>query len=325
VGSVHGPVISLRGVRVEPPPEADAGRAPLLDDVALDVFAGEVVLVVGRRGSGVTTLLDVAAGRRRCSRGRVEVAGRPAGLDPAALADVVAVLPSHAALFDHLTVRETVGLWACLHPAPHDPAEVLALADLEDVADRAVRTIGHAAQQRLQLAVTFVGGKPVVVCDEPAGGSAPGTTDVLARLLTRHRALGGTALVAGGPPDVLAPAVVAVADRVAVLRRGRVVAVASPAEVVERFVSYGAVEVVLADPAEAAALTSAVPGATFARVGDLTRVDLPDCAPDRLETLTGRLGSVVEVRHHDASLAHAVRRATADRRTPVAPLAREGR
>lgn len=327
-----GPAISVRGVQVLRP-RPDGAAVALLGDVEpgqdgtshgtgrgvdLEVDRGEVVVVTGRRGAGTTTLLAVLAGRSPCTRGRVEVFGiDPASAAPAVLAGVVAVLPAHAALFDHLTVAETTGLWAGLNADPRDPAEVLALAGLSATAGTLVRSLSHAARQRLLLAVTFVGRTPLVVCDEPAGGALPGTGDALAALLRRHREEGGTAVVAGGRPEVLDPAVVACADRVAVLRRGRVETVSPEADVIARFASHGAVSVLLDDAAEASALTSAVPGATFARVGHATRVEIPDYPPDRLQVLTDQLHSVVDLRRHDATLVDAVRRATADRRSPA--------
>jgi ABC-2 type transport system ATP-binding protein len=303
-------------VRSGPYPSSDlegAAAAVLLEGVDLDVRAGEVLAVVGRRGAGTSTLLSVLAGGTRPTEGSVRVLGRDPG------ADTVATLPSHAALFDHLTVEETLSLWAALRSRPGAGTdELLALADLTDAARVLVRGLAHGERQRLQLAVTFAGGAPVVVCDEPAGGAAPGTAPALAALLRRHRADGGTAVVAGGRPEVLdavdGARLLAACDRVAVLRRGRLVAVAPAREVVERFASHGGVTALVADAVEASSLAATLPGATFRRVGDLTRVDVPDVSPDRWTALASGLRTLREVHHHDASLADAVRRATADRR-----------
>lgn len=334
--TMAGPAVSARGVQVlRPGPDGapvallgDAGPRdrgagpgtgrPVARGVDLEVARGEVVVVTGRRGAGTTTLLGVLAGRVAPTQGRVSVLGiDPATVAADALDREVAVLPAHAALFEHLTVAETAGMWAGLHPDPRDPAGVLALAGLGAVAGDLVRSLDHAARQRLLLAVTFVGRTALVVCDEPAGGALPGTARTLAAFLRHHRDEGGTAVVAGGRPEVLDPAVVACADRVAVLRRGRLATVGPAGEVIARFASHGAVSVLLADTAEASALTSAVPGATFARVGEATRVEIPDCPPERLRVLTGQLRSVVDLRRHDATLVDAVRRATADRRPPA--------
>ncbi|MEZ0164914.1 ATP-binding cassette domain-containing protein [Kineococcus sp. LSe6-4] len=324
------PAVAALGVHVrsgpsrppDGPPTTDAttGTAPavLLDGVDLDVHRGEVLAVVGRRGAGTSTLLSVLSGRTRPSAGTVRVLGRDPGTGTD---DALATLPSQAALFDHLTVEETLSLWAGLRSRPGPGTDdLLDLAGLADAARVLVRGLDHGRRQRLQLAVTFAGAAPVVVCDEPVGGSAPGTAPALAALLRRHRADGGTAVVAGGRPEVLQTAdgtrLIEACDRVAVLRRGRLVAHAAPAQLVERSAAHGGLTALLRDAGEASSLAAALPGATFQRVGDLTRVDVPDVAPQRWRTLAAGLGTLREVHHHHATLADAVRRVTADRRRP---------
>lgn len=310
------PALTASGVHVRSG-SSSTGDAVLLDGLDLTVRTGEVLAVVGRRGAGTSTLLSVLSGRTRPTRGAVRVLGRDPG------AETVATLPSHAALFDHLTVEETLSLWASLSAGLRDRAgadteDLLDLADLSASRQVLVRDLDHGRCQRLQLAVTFAGGAPVVVCDEPVGGPAPGTARALAVLLGRHRARGGAAVVAGGRPEVLETAdgaeLLAACDRVGVLRRGRLVAVASAAELVDRFAVHGGVTALVADAGEACSLAAVLPGATFQRVGALTRVDVPDVAPERWRTATRGMRALVEVRHHDATLADAVRRATADRR-----------
>lgn len=290
-------------------------RRTVLDDVSFTVGPGEVVGVVGRRGAGTSTLLGALAGRLPAHRGDITVLGTHPARDGGALA----ALPSRGALFEHLTVTESVRLWAALRSthrdAHRDADEVVALCGLTAHRRTPVRRLGAGEHQRLQLAVTFVGAAPVVLCDEPAGGSAPGTVAALTTLARRHREEGGTVLTGSSPED-LDPALVASWDRVAVLRRGRLVAYAGPAELVDRFVPHGAATVLLADAGEARALSSAAPGATFRREGTLVRVDVPDCSAARTAALTAGLASVREVVHHDGTLVDAVRRATADRRAP---------
>ncbi len=318
VRDVAPPALAVSGVHVRSGPSSTSTGAVLLDGLDLTVRAGEVLAVVGRRGAGTSTLLSVLSGGARPTRGAVRVLGR----DPAAEADV-ATLPAHAALFDHLTVEETLSLWASLSAGLRsrtgaDTDDLLDLAALTGSRQVLVRDLDHGDRQRLQLAATFAGGAPVVVCDEPVGGSAPGTARALAALLRRHRADGGTAVVAGGRPEVLETVdgaeLLAACDRVAVLRRGRLVAVASAAELVDRFAVHGGVTALVHDAAEASSLAATLPGATFQRVGELTRVDVPDVAPERWRSATAGMRALVEVRHHDATLADAVRRATADRR-----------
>lgn len=308
--------VGVRGVRVER--HDGTGPTTVLDDVTFDVRPGEVVAVLGRRGAGVSTLLAAVTGRLVPTAGHVQLWGHDPVREPDLVHRLVAAVPGRAGLFAHLTVRETLQLWGDLHPAPRDVGTVLALADLERLADRRAGALEKAAVQRLLVAVAFVAGTPAVVCDEPSGGVEPGTGAAVAALTAAAVADGTTVLLACSDPTDVVPHL----DRVALLRRGRLVTVARPREVVARYSPHGAATVLLGDPAEATTLSSAAPGATFQRVPGGTLVEVPDCAPTQLAALTGRLGSVVRVRHHTGTLADAVRRATADRR-PVPGTERE--
>lgn len=304
------PAVSVRDLRVDRPD--DAGRPlTVLSGVGFDVHPGEVVAVLGRPGAGVSTLLSTLTGRLVPAAGRVRLWGHDPAAAPEQAHRLVAAVPASAGLFARLSVRETLQLWGGLHPAPRDVDEVLALADLEGLGGVRAGRLHPSAAQRLLVAVAFVGGTPAVVCDEPPGGLLPRTGEALAAL-TRHAAADGTTVVlACARPAALA----AVLDRVVLLRRGRVVTVAAPDDVVARHCPRGAATVLLADPDEASGLSGTAPGATFRRVPEGTLVEVPDCAPAQLAALTGSLHSVVDVGHRPGTLVDALRRATADRRS----------
>jgi len=301
--------VQLRGLQVR------FGSVTALDGVDLDVTRGQVVGVLGRRGAGTSTALAAVAGLLTPTAGTVRVFGH----DPVARPDVVhrlvAVLPDGAAPFPRLTVREHLQLWASVHAAPRPVGEVLDLAGLAGVAGRRSAALDTPDAQRLLLALAFVGGTPLVVLDEPADRSTP-AAHLAAEALVRHRvAAGGTVLMACAD----AARAAALCDRVAVLRRGRLLAVASPAQLVERYAPDGGAAVLVGDPAEASALSSAAPGATFQRCPDGTLVEVPGCDPGRLAGLLRGLTSVRDVRHHEGTLADALHRATADRRGQTRP------
>ena len=303
--------VSARDLRVD---GLDAAGEPTtsLSGVSFDVRPGEVVAVLGRRGAGVSTLLSTVTGRLVPAAGTVRLWGRDPAADAGQVHRLVAAVPPVAGLPPRLTVRESLQLWGDLHPAPRDvEEEVLALAGLQPLARVRAGRLDPGAAQRLLVAVAFVGGTPAVVCDEPAGGHAPGTGEAVAALAASAAAQGATVLLACAQPTDVVP----VLDRVVLLRRGRLVTVAAPDDVVARYCPHGAASVLLADPDEASRLSGAAPGATFHRSGSGTLVEFPDLAAQELTTLTRTLGSLVRAQHRPGTLADAVRRATADRRS----------
>ncbi|WP_167588155.1 ATP-binding cassette domain-containing protein [Kineococcus rubinsiae] len=296
--------VALRGLGVS------FGDVRVLDRVDLEVARGEVVGVLGRRGAGASTVLAAVAGLLAPTAGTVRVFGHDPAARPQVAHRLVSVLPERSGPFPRLTVEESLELWASLHAQPRPVADVLALAGLGAVAARRGGDLGTADAQRLLLAVTFVGGTPLVVLDEPPAGFVPPARAALAALVRDRAAAGGTVLLASRDAGQAAD----LCDRVAVLRRGRLAAVASPQQLVERYAPDGGAAVLVGDPAEASALSSAAPGATFQRGPAGTLVEVPGCDPGQLRSLLRGLASVLEVHHHEGTLADAVRRATADRR-----------
>jgi ABC-2 type transport system ATP-binding protein len=191
-----------------------------LDDVSLGLTAGRVHLLVGPNGAGKTTLLRVLAGLARPTRGSVTILGRPfsslerpahvvgACLDPIRL-------PSLRSGREHL---------ACLATAARLPLrrvpEVLDLVGLPvKVASRRAGTYSLGTRQRLTLAAALLGDPQVIVLDEPTTGLDVHGVAMLRRQLRDWVGAGRTVLVASHSLTELA----AMADRVLVLDRGRLV------------------------------------------------------------------------------------------------------
>jgi ABC-type Fe3+/spermidine/putrescine transport system ATPase subunit len=213
---------------------------PAVDEVSLEVRAGELLALVGASGSGKTTTLRIAAGYEQPDRGRVLVA-EPSG----GQRDITRLPPQgrgfgmvfqHYALFPHMTVGENVafGLEArgVRKRERLDRARAaLAGVGLADAAARAVQSLSGGEQQRVALARALVIEPRVLLLDEPLSNLDPtlreSTRDELRAMLRR---LGVTALfVTHDQEDAFA-----IADRVAVLRQGRLLQVGSPEELYDR-------------------------------------------------------------------------------------------
>ena len=181
-------------------------RGPaVLRGVDLALAAGERVALMGRNGAGKSTLLRLAAGLAEPTRGRIARAGR------------VALLLQHPG--DYL-VEERVG--------EELPAEALAAAGLEALADRHPRDLSGGERQRLALAIVLQGEPPATVClDEPTRGMDRGHKDTLVARLREIAGRGTAVLVATHDAEFAA----AWADRTVLLGAGAPVADAATAEV----------------------------------------------------------------------------------------------
>ena len=187
------------------------GSRTVLSGVDLEVRRGEVVAVLGRNGSGKTSLLRALAGAHEPSSGSVD-------------ADVpVAYVPQEPdSLLYSSTVRAEVEATLSLL-GRRDPAAVdrwLDALDLHDLADRHPRTLSVGQRQRVAIAAVAVGDAPVLVLDEPTRGIDAASRHALERALVAHRDGGGAVVLATHDVELAAR----VATRVVVLGDGDVVA-----------------------------------------------------------------------------------------------------
>ena len=213
-------MIEVEGVR------KSYGRRAILEGVDLVVRPGEIVALLGPNGAGKTTTVEIVEGYRDADAGTVRVLGvetRRGG--PALRARVGLMLQGGVGLEPRATPRDLVRLYAAFHRGGAEPDELLDQVGLQAVAGTRVRRLSGGERQRLSLALALAGDPEVLILDEPTAGMDPA-----ARL--EARALIGS--LRGGGRTILLTThdladVEALADRVVILHRGRIVADESPA------------------------------------------------------------------------------------------------
>ncbi|HUQ77314.1 MAG TPA: ABC transporter ATP-binding protein [Patescibacteria group bacterium] len=194
----------------------------ILRGISFDVQPGEIVALLGPNGAGKTTTVEILEGYRRPDGGTARVLGTdPGRARRAHRARVGLMLQGGSGIDPRMTAREVVGLHARFHADPLDPDEILGRVGLVGAtAATRYRRLSGGERQRVGLALALVGRPEVAILDEPTAGM-----DVEARAMTRSLLAGlrdeGVALLMTSHD--LAE-VERVADRIAILDRGRLVA-----------------------------------------------------------------------------------------------------
>jgi len=221
------------------------GGATILDGIDLEVRAGELIGVIGPNGAGKTTLFNVLSGIVKPTAGSVWLRGQDVTSQSVARRAKAGLGRSFqtSSLFPELTVQENVRIAAqaarggslslLRRPRSADPATTIARQWLAEVglADRAaspVAALAHGEQRKVEIAMLLALDTPVILLDEPMAGVATGDVPGLVELIRLvHREQGRTVLMVEHHIDV----VLGLADRVAVLHHGRLLACAPPADV----------------------------------------------------------------------------------------------
>ncbi|MBS2964108.1 ATP-binding cassette domain-containing protein [Actinocrinis puniceicyclus] len=223
------------------------GEKPVLDGIDLSVAAGTVFALLGPNGAGKTTTVHILSTLIAADAGRAQVAGHDVAAEPDAVRAAIGVTGQFSAVDNLLTGRENLILMADLHrlgkvEGRRRAEQLLRRFELADAADQRVMAYSGGMRRRLDLAMTLVGEPRVIFLDEPTTGLDPRSRRELWALIRR--------LVAGGVTVFLTTQYLEEADRladhVAVLDRGRIVAQGSPAEL-KRLVPGGHIRLRFAD------------------------------------------------------------------------------
>ncbi|CAJ1587511.1 ABC transporter ATP-binding protein [[Mycobacterium] wendilense] len=191
----------------------------------LDIGYGEIFAILGPNGAGKSTTIEILEGNRKRDAGQVRVLGEDpgsAGRDWRARIGIVLQEVSDAGM---LTVREIMQMFTSCYRTPRDPGEVLELVGLAAVSGSRVRALSGGQRRRLDVALGIVGTPELLFLDEPTTGFDPEARRQFWELIRLLAADGTTILLTTHYLEEAA----ALADRVAVIAAGRVVAVDSPA------------------------------------------------------------------------------------------------
>jgi len=206
------------------------GDIVAVDGVTFAVERGEIFGIVGPNGAGKTTTLEIIEGLRQPDNGRVRVLGLDPQRQAAEVKQRIGVQLQASAYFDFLTLREILDLFASFYRRRLPSLDLLEMVGLRERAGALLKHLSGGQQQRFSLAAALVNDPEVVFLDEPTTGLDPQARRSLWELVRGMRSQGRTVILT---THYMEEAQV-LCDRVAIMDRGRIVALDTPDALVSR-------------------------------------------------------------------------------------------
>lgn len=194
----------------------------------LEVSEGECFGLLGPNGAGKTTTLEIMEGLLDATSGQVQVLGYQWGRDDAEIRQRIGISLQETRLADKLTVRETVALFRSFYTTGVSPEEAISRVSLQEKADVWVTKLSGGQKQRLAVACALVGDPQLLFLDEPTTGLDPQSRRQLWDVIHAYRATGRTVMLTTHYMDEAER----LCDRVAVVDRGQVIALGTPAALI---------------------------------------------------------------------------------------------
>jgi ABC-2 type transport system ATP-binding protein len=265
-----GAAITVSGLRKR------YGDYEVVRGIDITVARGEVFGLLGPNGAGKTTTVEILEGYRERTSGEVSVLGRDPAQRSIDLRRRIGIVLQSGGIYSHITPREALAHWASLYPHPRDVQEVLDVAGLQEKADVRTRKLSGGQLRRLDFALALIGDPELIFLDEPTTGFDPEARHAAWETIRSLRDLGKTILLT---THYLEEAQ-ALADRVAIVKDGRVLAIGPPQELGVGGASYrvayreGDGELVETETDDPTSLLNEVTGRALARGERLSEISV---------------------------------------------------
>ncbi|MEO6444278.1 MAG: ABC transporter ATP-binding protein [Gemmatimonadaceae bacterium] len=279
------------------------GAVIAVDGLDLRVTSGECFGLLGPNGAGKTTTLEICEGLLSPDDGDVVILGRRWSDDASELRQRLGIQLQETQFADKLTVAETVRLFRSFYQKGHEPDAITELVQLAEKRDARVGTLSGGQKQRLSVACALVGDPDLVFLDEPTTGLDPQSRRQLWELVERLRAAGRTIMLTTHYMDEAER----LCDRIAIVDRGRVIALGTPRELIRSLGAEQVVECAVRDgetlPGDA---IGALPGVLRAQChgtsATLQVTNTHETIPALLSLLATHALTLTELRTHSPTL-----------------------
>lgn len=202
------------------------GALRAVDDVSFEVARGEVFALLGPNGAGKSTTVEILEGHRKRTSGSVSVLDSDPETAGGSFRDRIGIVLQSSGIDPELTVREAIDFYGSAYSRRIPTGELIEMVELDEKADARISTLSGGQQRRIDVALGLAGDPDVVFLDEPTTGFDPAARrrgwELIERLASQQR----TVLLTTHYLDEAE----VLADRVAVLARGRIVAEGTPAQ-----------------------------------------------------------------------------------------------
>jgi ABC-2 type transport system ATP-binding protein len=234
-------VIAVRGLRKR------YGSDEAVRGIDLEVRRGEIFAFLGPNGAGKTTTVEILEGFRHATDGTVEVLGTDPARAPAGWRERIGVVLQESQAEPGLTVRECLELYSGYYRAPRPVDETLALVGLLEQAGQRATSLSGGQRRRLDVALALAGDPELIFLDEPTTGFDPSARRLAWQVIAGLRDIGKTVFLTTHYMDEAER----LADRIAIIAAGRIVASGTPQTLGDRNLSAARVSFTLPDGADA--------------------------------------------------------------------------
>jgi ABC-2 type transport system ATP-binding protein len=280
------------------------GQLRAVNLVSFTVQRGEIFGILGPNGAGKTTTLEIIEGLQTPTAGSTRVLGMDSRREAKKVKESIGVQLQASAYFDYLTLREILALFGGFYRRCLPPDGLLARVGLEGKADSLVKHLSGGQQQRFSIIASMVNDPEVLFLDEPTTGLDPQARHSLWELVQAIRRDGKTIILTTHYMEEAET----LCDRVAIMDGGRIVALETPAKLIEGLEAPFHIRLRLASPVAPAALAG--DGVTRVTVDDhdgdreylLQVTSVGGCLPALLDRLTGLKAQVLDLGVEKATL-----------------------
>jgi len=202
----------------------DYGTVEAVRGISFTIEEGEVFALLGPNGAGKTTTVEILEGYLDASSGKIDVLGYDPRENARGFKERIGIVLQQSSVERELTVREAINTYGKVYPNRLDTGDLIDIVGLGEKADARVKTLSGGQQRRLEVALGIVGDPDLIFLDEPTTGFDPSARRQAWEMIANLSGLGKTILLTTHYMDEAQN----LADRVAVIDRGLIVAEGSP-------------------------------------------------------------------------------------------------